>query len=118
MQILIVSADAKQLQEQACLEHIRAIARTESLDATRARFLRQCAECEAASRLFEEALINLDEDDLDDFETARTKAEKFERIEREVDRSIAVWDTALLRCGWEVREAQRAAPDSNQQSAI
>lgn len=111
MQLLIVSADeAKELQARANLEHVRAIARAESLDSTRARFLKQSAECDAAVCLLEEALINLDEDELDNFETARAKAEKLERIEREVDRTIAVWETALLRCGWEVREAQRAGP--------
>jgi hypothetical protein len=107
--LLIVSAgEAKQLQERANLEHIRAVARAESLDATRARFLRQSLDCDAAVRLLEEALINLDEDEFDDFETAQAKAEKFARIEREVDRTIARWESALLRCGWEIKEAQRS----------
>lgn len=110
MQLLIVSADeAKTLQEQACLEHIRAIARTESLDATRARFIKMDAEAHAAACCFEEALINLDEDEMDDWETARAKVEKLERIERELECASRRWEHAFLRCGWEVAQAQKSA---------
>ena len=109
MQLLIVSAEtAKIIQEQVSLEHIRAVARTESLDATRQRFIKMDAEAHAAACCLEEALINLDDDEMDDWETASAKAEKLERIEREFERANQRWEHAFLRCGWEVKQAQSA----------
>ena len=110
MQLLIVSADeAKQHQERARLEHIRAMARADSLVQTRERFLRADAESLAASRLLEEAYLTLDEDEFDDYETASLKAEKLARIEREMDQIGDIWRNALLRCGWEVKDAQKGS---------
>jgi hypothetical protein len=107
LQLLIVSAEtARKLQDEIALEHVRATARAESIDATRERFLRVDREAHAAACCFEEALINLDEDECDDFETAQAKAEKLERIERELDIANKRWEHAFLRCGWEAKDAE------------
>lgn len=100
--------EVKRLREEAELRETRLRVREESLDHTRARFLSDGATVEAAQRCFEEALINLDEDEFDDFETAAKKAEKLDRIERELDRAIATWENSLNRCGYEVAQAQKA----------
>jgi hypothetical protein len=76
-----------------------------SLDATRVRFEEARGAAAAAMLVYQEALIVLGEDDDDDYTTALEKKEKFERIESEFLVTSEVYNAALNRLGWELRNS-------------
>jgi hypothetical protein len=76
-----------------------------SLDATRIRFEEARGAAVAAMRVYQEALIVLGEDADDDYATALDKKEKFERIESEFLVTSEVYNAALNRLGWELRNS-------------
>ena len=109
--VAIISQDEmkrlRDVQEHHELEQLRASVRIYSLSDAKKRFQEIGLSCETILHLAEEAYVNLAEDDLDNWETAQEKSDKLERIEREHDRCIAVWENQLRRLNWEAREAQR-----------
>ena len=85
----------------------RIVTTLDSLEASHRRFEQARKVAIAASNLYHEALLSLAEDPDDDYVTALEKREKFERIEREyIDAGVA-YDTAVLRVGWEVAQAEK-----------
>jgi hypothetical protein len=95
-----------ELQEKRELEEIRASVRIQSIEDTDMRFAKLELDCSLALAKAEEAYIYLVEDELDDYETAKEKADKLDRIEREHARTIAQWENQRQRIGWEARDAQ------------
>ena len=96
----------REAQEHHELEELRASLRINSLSDAKERFEQIALSCATMLHMAEEAYVNLAEDDLDDFETAKEKADKITRIEREHDRCIAIWENQLRRLNWESRQAQ------------
>jgi hypothetical protein len=79
-----------------------------SLDATRIRFQESRATAIEAGRIYHEALICLAEDDADDFNVALEKSTKLELIEKEYLVTGRVYECALSRLGWELRNSGAA----------
>lgn len=79
----------------------------DSLEAAKRRLKEAQAVMVAADKLYHESLITLAEDERDDLNTAREKAEKFERIEAEFSAAVEIYNAALVRCEWEERQAKR-----------
>ena len=70
--------------------------------------LNECsANVDAAIHYFEEALLNIVDDDLDDFETSFNKSLKLSQIEQASDDASKLYNNALLRLGWEISQAQK-----------
>ena len=111
MEIIVVSQDEMQklreAQERHELEELRAALRLESLEDARKRFEIVTLATETMLHVAEEAYMQFDDDDFDDFETAKAKADKLEKVEREHDRTIAAWENQLRRLNWESRNAQK-----------
>jgi hypothetical protein len=108
--IVVVSEEQlKQLretQERHELEELRATLRINSLDDAKERFENVELACETMLKMAEEAYATFGEDEDDDFETAKAKADKLNGIERQHDRCIAAWGAQLRRVNWESRQAQ------------
>jgi hypothetical protein len=111
MNVVIVSQDEMQTllaaQERHELEELRASLRIESLEDAKKRFEIVGLACETMLHMAEDAYVQLDEDEFDDFETAKAKADKINKIERDHDRCIAAWENQLRRLNWEARNAQK-----------
>lgn len=109
MEIVIVSEQAmKQLreaQERHELEELRAGLRITSLADAQQRFETVNFACETMLHVAEEAYANLDDDPFDDFETAKAKADKIDKIERDHARCIRAWENQAKRVNWESRQA-------------
>jgi len=67
-----------------------------------------------ASKAYDEAMLELNDDEDDDWETAAKKARKFDKIEQEfldadaeIEKRQKETDSAFKRVNWELREAQR-----------
>jgi len=103
-----VAAISLELELLEDLQNRRANARINSLTATRLRLNECSANADAAISRFSEALLNLDDDDLDDFETSMKKSLKLSRIEKESDDAAELYEKALLRVGWEILQAKKA----------
>jgi hypothetical protein len=102
MQVVIVMS-----REEEELLNVRAGALVSSLQASKKRFEEKRAIDEAARHCYDEACL-LDTENDDDWEAAREAIGKLERIEQEYIDAAALRQSALLRLGWEMREAQRA----------
>jgi hypothetical protein len=102
MQLLIL----KMSKEDEELMNVRAGALISSLTASKKRYEEKRAIDEAAQRCYDEACL-LDGES-GDWEAAREAIEKLERIEQEYIESAPIRQKALLRLGWEMREAQKA----------
>ena len=111
MKIAIVSDDEmkklRDAQERHELEELRASVQLASTADAKARFDAIEHSCAATLHICEEAYLSLADDALDDFETAKEKADKMERIEREHDRCISIWENQIRRLNWEARQAQQ-----------
>jgi hypothetical protein len=109
MEVRVSQDEMKQLrdsQEHHEIEELRATVRLLSLSDAQERFEQVGLNCETCLHVAEEAYVNLVEDDLDNFETAKEKSDKLERIEREHDHWIEVWNNQRRRLNWESRQAQ------------
>jgi outer membrane protein assembly factor BamD (BamD/ComL family) len=102
MQLLIL----KMSKEDEELMNVRASALICSLTASKKRFEEKRAIDEAARQCYDEACL-LDTES-DDWETAHEAVAKFERIEQEYIAAAPLRQKALLRLGWEMREARKA----------
>jgi hypothetical protein len=100
--IAALRAEAQPILEMGELRIETAI---DSLYASRRRFEEARLHAAAADRCYHEALLCLAEDDDDDFDTARAKSEKLERIEQEFIAANVVLERALKRAEWEIGEA-------------
>jgi hypothetical protein len=67
-----------------------------------------------ASAAYDAAMLELNDDEEDDWEAAAKKARKFEKIEQEflnadseIEKARKVYESAMKRVNWELREAQR-----------
>jgi ribosomal protein L11 methylase PrmA len=70
---------------------------------------------------YDEAMLTLNDDEDDDWETASKKAFKFEKIEAEflaaddeVEKARKKYNTAMVRVQWELREAERMGYTGNE----
>jgi hypothetical protein len=90
------------------LQNVRANVRITSLIYARARLNEATVSSDAAMHLFEEALLNFDDDEYDGFEAAFKKSHRLDLIERQSDEAGAIYNNALLKLGWEISEAQKA----------
>lgn len=108
MDIAIVTESQMQrllrIQEAHELAELRATTRILSINAADERFAQCQLEVAVALAHTEDAYITFAEDDLDDWETAKSKSDKLDRIERHHDRAINVWENARRRIGWEARQ--------------
>lgn len=112
MDVVIIGSadDVKALlaeQEKRELEALRARVRLAAMRDSEQRFQMVEAECEHSLQLLEEAYVTLADDDMDDFETALQKARKLEKIEREHDRAISLWERQRARVAWERSQARQ-----------
>ena len=111
MEIVLVSKhkmkELRDDQERHELEELRAKVRLESITDAENRFVVVTENCNSALRIAEDAYTSLVEDDLDDYETAKDKADRLEAIERQHERAIAAWENQLRRVNWEARQAQK-----------
>jgi hypothetical protein len=103
-QISDIAHEIELLEE---LQNTRASARIDSLIYARGRLKTTTADFDAGMRLYEEALLNLDENDYDDFENAFKKSRRLELIEQQSDEAGRIYNSALLKLGWEIKEAQK-----------
>jgi hypothetical protein len=102
MQIVLV----KVTPEEEELMNVRASALICSLTASKKRFDEKRAFDEAARQCYDEACL-LDTES-DDWGTAHEAVQKVDRIEQEYLDAAPLRQNALLRLGWEMREAQKA----------
>lgn len=108
MQLVVVSEAAfKKLQEEATMESLRIIARAESIDTSKGRLEYARTVNEQALAIYHEAILCLDPES-DDWEVARASIEKLEFYERQFVDAKPVYEAALNRVGWEIREAAKA----------
>ena len=108
MEIVIISEDKmkklRDAQERHEMDELRAKLRIESIEDGKERFRLVGKNCDSALSDCEQAYIDNAEDASDSFETAIGKAEKTEKIEREHDRWIAIWENQVRRLNWEARQ--------------
>lgn len=111
MKIVVVSEDEmkklRDARERHELEELRASVRIASLTDAEERFAIIEKLCADTLKACEEDYLQVDADDLDDFEIAQTRAEKTEKIERLHARQIAIWENQIRRLNWEARQAQQ-----------
>jgi hypothetical protein len=103
MQLLLLTMSP----EDEELINRRATALVCSVEATKARFRAAKAIDECAQRAYDESLL-LESDIADsDWQAARDAAAKQDRLEEEYVASAPIRQAALLRLGWEMREARK-----------
>ena len=111
MEVIVVSQDEMQAlrdaQERHELEELRAALRLDSLEDAQKRFEIVTLATETMLQMATEAYVNFDDNEFDDFETAKAKCDKLNEIEHQHDRTIRAWENQLRRLNWESRNAQR-----------